>query len=388
MKKCLATLLALALLLPFPALAAEADAGADAPGTVSFENLAARVEAKSPLMSAYGELIAAADAVDREDAYDDLVEANNDLADVIWAFIQAGQTGAALVLQQQQEQIRDQLDAYKPENYAKTYADLVRPVEALKDQLIYGSQSLYISIAALEQDIEKGELRLAELDRTSKETQLLYSLGRVSNLSCEAAKTARDAAASQLDALTAKCGIMKTQLQNLIGETSAGELTLAPVPEVTEEELCSIQYDADLTAGLEASCEVYLAGSAVTDAKKAWEDADGYLKKSAEHSYNAAVYTLDAKKQAFRQSFDAVYRGVGTAQSAAVAAQEALTFQQKAYDAAALRFSLGLISQSALLSAGSALAEAKITAQSAKLGLASAFLSYSWARLGLLPAQV
>ncbi len=386
MKKCLAFTLALALLLPLPTFALETAGSGDAPGTVPFESLAARIEAKSPMMSAYGELIAAAGAVDREQAYDDLVEANNNLTDVIWAFTQAGESGAGLALKQQQELIKDQLEAYTPENYEKTYNDLVKPLEALKGRLICGAESLYLSIAALETDIEKGKAGLDTLERTFKETLLLSSLGRASSLSCEEAKTARDAAASRLDALNAKRDSMKAQLQALIGEPPTGKITLAPVPEVTQEELSSAQYDADLAAGMEASCDIYLAQSAVTDAKKTWKDAESYEKKSAEHSYNAAVFTLDAKKQAFRQSFDAVYRGIGTAQTALTAAREALAFQQKVYDAAALRYSLGLISKSALLSAGEALAEAKLTVQSARLGLSSAFLTYSWARRGVLPA--
>lgn len=386
-RRALAAVLALALFLALPAFAAGTETDA-APETVSFEELDALVKSGSTLQKSYDELIAAADSFDRKAAYDDLVEAVNGLSDAAWAYQQLGESGVALVLEQQQEQLRDQLDQYKPENYDRTYSDLIKSIQALQNRLVRGAEDLYLGIAALEQEIERGRVGLNDLERAVQETQLLRSLGRASDLQCRQAEAARDLAQEQLDTLLEKSRLWKTQLQYLIGQTPTGTLTLASVPDITDEQLASLEYDADLKSGMENSYDLYLAQNDITDAMDAWKDADaGYQKNSALHSYNAAVSTYEAKKESFQQSFDTVYQGVDTARSALASAQRTCGLQQTACDAAALRCQLGLISKSALLAAQSDLALAQLAVQSAQLDLVSAYQACCWARRGLLSAQ-
>lgn len=383
-KRCLAMILALAMVLALPALAAGAET--DAPSeSIAFEDLASLVQNGSILQKAYDELIAAADAVDRKAAYDDLVEAINGLSDAAWVYQQMGEDGVALVLEQRQEELRDRLDEYKPENYDRTYSDLVMPVRTLQNQLVMGAESLYLNISGLELEIERARSGLGESERALQETQLLRNLGRANDLAYRQAETARDLSLEQLNTLMEQCSLMKSQLQYFIGRTPTGALTLAPLPEITDEQLSSLQYDSDLLSGMESSYDLYQARNGVDDAKDAWEDAKaGYQKNSAEHSYNAAVSTYEAQKESFRQSFDTVYRGIETARGTLSSAQQACNLQQAVCDGMALRYQLGLISKSALLAAQSDLALAQIAVQSAKLGLVTAYQSYCWARLGLL----
>jgi outer membrane protein TolC len=249
------------------------------------------------------------------------------------------------------------------------------------------AENLYLSIAGLEREMERGQIGLDDLERTVRETELLKSLGRASDLQCKQAQAARDLAREQLNVLLEKSRLWKTQLQSLIGETPTGALTLASLPEITDGQLASLQYEADLEAGMGESYELYLAQNDATDAKDTWQDASaGYQKNSALHSYNAAVGTYEAKQESFRQSFDAAYRAVGTARSSVTSAQIVCDLQQNVYDTAALRYQLGLLSKSAFLSAQSDLALAKLDLQSAQLGLVSAYGNYCWARLGLFSA--
>lgn len=389
MKQNLAALLiALALLPVFPACAAADTAAAVKAETLSLEEIAARVQSGSPLCRAYDELIAAADAINRQTAYNKLVEANNELTDAVWALLQAGDSGTAMALQTKQEQLRQQIENYKPENYARDYAKQVEPVKALRDQLIAGAEGLYLSAVELEQDIARGALGLETLEQTLRDTLLLQSLGRASARACEEAEAARDAAQRQLERLREKREGLTAQLQFLLGETQAGTLTLAPVPEVTGAQLAALAYDADLEQGLANNYDLNLAKIAADEAKEDWKDEKaGYLKKAAEHHYNAAVYTCAAEEQKFRQAFDALYRDLNAAHNAVAAAQETLTDQQKAYTAAELQYELGKISRSALLNAGSELALAQLGVETAKLDLADAYHSYCWAKQGLLPAQ-
>jgi len=385
-KRCLAMTVALMLLLTLSAAAAAESR--DEAETVSFENLAAHMRGSSPMLLAYGEMIAAVDAVDRATAYEDLVQANNALSDVIWAYLQAGNTAAAWVLQEQQEQLREQLDAYKTDTFPKTYTDLVMPIHTLSNQLILGAERLYLKIAVLDLELERGSIELTKLERTVRETQLLQSLGRASVYACKETEAARDAASDQLDALITQSELWKAQLQFLLGQTPTGVLTLTGLPEVTETQLSALQYEADLKSGLESNLDLYLLEGAIADAKEEWEDAEsGYQRKAAEHSYNAAVYAYEAKKQEFQQFFDAMYRGIESAQSAVSAVQGTFAYQQNVYTAAKLRYALGLIPKSILLTAEADLAIAELAMQTVRIDLFSAYNSYCWARRGLFTAQ-
>lgn len=378
---------ALALLLSFSAAAADTENGIK-DEALSLEGIAARMQSGSALCRAYDELIAAADAVNRSAAYDDLVEANNALTDVIWVYYQAGETGAAMLLQAKQDQLQEQLEDYKPENYSNLYDKQVRPVKALRDQLILSAEQFYLNLSASEQDLARGRLELERLERAAQDTRLLQSLGRASAWESEVALAARNAAQRDLAALAASYEAGKAQLQFLLGATETGALTLAPVPEVTDEQLAALSYDADLASGLTNSCELYLAQIKADEAKEDWHDAEyGYQRTAAEHTYHAAVYTRDAEEQKFRQAFDAVYRSLNAARAAVEAAQENQADAQKAYDAAKLRYEIGRISESALKNVGSELALTQLGVGTAKLGLAAAYHNYCWAMQGVITAQ-
>jgi outer membrane protein TolC len=252
---------------------------------------------------------------------------------------------------------------------------------------VRGAEDLYLGIAAREQEIERGRVGLNDLERAVQETQLLRSLGRASDLQCRQAEAARDLAQEQLDTLLEKSRLWKTQLQYLIGQTPTGTLTLASVPDITDEQLASLEYDADLKSGMENSYDLYLAQNDVTDAMDAWKDADaGYQKNSALHSYNAAVSTYEAKRRAFSSPSTPFIRA---------STQRAAPWRRHSEPAACSRrpvmrqpaLSTGLISKSALLVAQSDLALAQLAVQSAQLDLVSAYQACCWARRGLLSAQ-
>ncbi len=366
--------------------AAETDAsGTDAEGTLSFQNLETRVRTGNYTLLACSEQLASLDAMDRETAYDDLTEANNLLSEAIMLLYHYGQTFQAEEYRKQQEELLDQIEALKPEEYEKTYRESVRQIDAVIDQIVLGAQTVYITTLSLERSLAAGERGLAALDRSVSEMELRYGLGQVSELTLLNLKNTRSQTASGLDSLRVQIESLKAQLQAMIGETPTGTLTLLALPAVTDDEIGAMDYDTDLAAAKEASLALYQKNEAAEDAQEDWKDADaGYQKEMARHTYQAAVYTYQAAVQSLELDFGTLYRAVGDKRQVLSAAQDALAYEEKACAAAEKKYELGMISASALADAQDALAAAQDTVTSAESDLLSAYNAYQWAVRGTI----
>ncbi len=354
----------------------------DAAGTLSFQNLETRIRTGNYSFLACAESIASIEAMDRKAAYDDVVAANNALADMI--FMLAG-TGMTMQLEQQQEALRKQIDSLKPEEYEKTYQENIRQINAVADQIIMGTQTLYITVLGLERQLEEGNRGLAALGRTVTEMELRYKLGQVSELSLLELKKTYSSTQSQLNSLSTQIRNLKSQLQAMVGEEPTGELTLLPLPEVTEEMIASMDYDAGLEAALASNMDIYWKNEDVKDAKEDWDDASwGYPKKMAEHTYRSKVYTYEATKQSVMFSYGNLYRAVLDNRQILEAAQVSLSFEQKNCEAMKKKFELGIISENAWKNTQDALASAEYAVIKAKSDLFSSYLSYQWATRGII----
>ena len=172
--------------------AGEPAAEPDAEGTLSFENLEQRVREGNLTMRSVDESMASLDAMDRQQAYDTLLEIHNAMTDMLFSYgkmgsmyatssTQSNPLGAAYTqmdasysaayLAAQQEQILNQLDSLKPEEYEKSYKEAVWQTETGRNQIIYGAQSLYITAISLERSLADGQRGRDALDRSMAEME-------------------------------------------------------------------------------------------------------------------------------------------------------------------------------------------------------------------------
>jgi outer membrane protein TolC len=82
--------------------------------------------------------------------------------------------------------------------------------------------------------------QLATLNRTVEEMELRYQLGQISALQLEQTKAGRTSLVSVLETVQMNVYNLKIQLEMMIGADLTGEISLGPVPEVTEEQLADM----------------------------------------------------------------------------------------------------------------------------------------------------
>ena len=135
----------------------------DEQGELTFQNLHRRVREGNATMLSVDQQLARLNAMDREQAFDDLVSAYNAMTDMLFNYAKMGSTMGAMAgaanpllstynmmdtsfssayLQSQQAQLETQLDALKPEEYAETYRESVWQIETGQKQILAGAESL------------------------------------------------------------------------------------------------------------------------------------------------------------------------------------------------------------------------------------------------------
>ena len=413
-------------------------------GTLSFSQIGERVKANNLTLKAAQESLKQAQAMDWNDAIDEMEDAIDDLdfqisqllngsteqlkkaqADLttslseisvvdnkltglekvikntvalstLSSFSQYSQMQAAS-LKASKESLEDQLDDLKEqkEDYQKTLADTERQIDYAADQTISGAESLYLTILSTQLQLDGLKNNtLASTQRSLKEIELRYQLGQVSKLTLTQVQNGYESLASSITSLENTVSTLYSSLQSLMGDVPTGKLRLLDTPSVTADELSYLNYASDLSKAKENSYTLYTADRAVEDAEDAMNDArrdegkNSYQYKMAEYAYQSSIYKKDAAVASFEASFLNLYKAIAPAQTALAAKQSTLAYEQQMYAVAEKKYQLGNLSANALQDAKDTLDSAQRDVEAAQLDPFTAYHSYDQAvKLGLVSSS-
>lgn len=402
-KRWTALLLALAMLsaLAVGALADEqkkdetaaeetAQTAPDAEGTLRFENLSARMKTGYYTVMSLEENIAAIECIDYDKMYEDLRDGLNQIAEAQWMMLQipgAGETYTYKSLQDQYDALRKTFDDIKDGKLQQDNADLVRQLRDAENQLLMAGQTLYINLLGLEDQSAALTRQTAALDRTIEEVKLRYELGQVSAMTLQQTEAGKARVESGKAAIDAAVAQLRRQLNAMTGEELTAPLTLNALPEVTAEQLASMDVEKDLEKAKAVSYDLYAAKLTLDDADEEYKDKagdlgyneDNYEYIAVKHRWQAAQYTYNAAVQSFELSFRSLYDSVQSYASALNAAKVSLECERSDLAAAQLRYEQGTISENALHTAEDELYTAQDTVSGAERDLFTAYNNYRWA---------
>ena len=361
----------------------------DAAGTLSFENLGARMKTGYYTVMSLEENIAAIECIDYDKMYEDLRDNLNLIADYQWGMIQAGQSGsyAYETLEQRYNNARKTFDDIKEGKLQQDNADLVRQLRNMQDSLTAMGESLYVNLLSLEEQSAALTRQTAALDRTIVEVKLRYELGQVSAMTLQQTEAGKAQVESGKAALDAAVAQLRRQLNAMIGEELTAPLTLNALPGVTAEQLAAMDVEKDLEKAKAASYDLYAAKLTLEDADEEYKDKagdlgynkDNYEYIAVKHRWQAAQYTYNAAVQNFELSFRSLYDSVQSYASALNAAKVSLECERSDLAAAQLRYEQGTISENALHTAEDELYTAQDTVSGAERDLFTAYNNYRWA---------
>ena len=429
-KRWTALLLALAMLsaLAVGALADEQDkektaaaetaqTAPDAAGTLSFENLGARMKEKSYALLALEESIALVESTDYEKVEQELRDGLNEIADAQWKMTALGSAGAMAYdatlatqaaigavgaavgslanqsLQTQYDALREQFDAVRDGELQKDNAGVVHQLKNMEDSTIQMAQSAYITLLGLEEQSAALARQDAALDRTLAELELRYQLGQISTMTLEQAKAGKIQLESGKATLDMNITALRRQLNAMVGEELTAPLTLGALPAVTAEQLSAMDVEKDLEKAKAASYDLYAAKKTLDDADEEYDDSGAksyynerdYKKVQARHKWQSAQYTYNATVQKYELTFRSLCDKVKDCAQILSAAKVSLECERSDLAAAQLKYEQGTISENALHTAEDELYTAQDTVSGAERDLFTAYNNYRWAvEYGLL----
>lgn len=422
-KRWTALLLALAMLsaLAVGALADEqkkdetaaetAQTTPDAAGTLSFENLGARMKEKSYALLALEESIALVESTDYEKVEQELRDGLNEIADAQWKMTALGSAGAmahdatsatqaaigavgAAVgslanqsLQTQYDALREQFDAVRDGELQKDNAGVVHQLKNMEDSTIQMAQSAYITLLGLEEQSAALARQDAALDRTLAELELRYQLGQISTMTLEQAKAGKIQLESGKATLDMNITALRRQLNAMVGEELTAPLSLGALPTVTAEQLSAMDVEKDLEKAKAASYDLYAAKKTLDDADEEYDDSGAksyynerdYKKVQARHKWQSAQYTYNATVQKYELTFRSLCDKVKDCAQILSAAKVSLECERSDLAAAQLKYEQGTISENALHTAEDELYTAQDTVSGAERDLFTAYNNYRWA---------
>lgn len=362
----------------------------DAEGTVSFENLDARVRSGNLTVLMLQENIDAAEDVDYQKAEDELRDKLNEIAGQQWQALQMPMGMGEMMnasLQAQYDALRENFDALRNGEVQQDAADQIRQLKDTQDQVVLTVESIYIQLDALETQKGSYNRQLAALDRQIEEVELRHALGQVSDLQLLQLKAGRAGMASAVASLETAIRSLKFNLEAMLGEELTGEIDLEALPAVTARQIGNMDLEADLASARAASFDLYSAKNTLDDAEETYKDTasdHGYNERSEEfrrarHVWQAAQYAYESTVQTFELKFRTLYDQVKNDYQLWQTAGVALENQQAVYAAEELKLQLGTISRNALLSAQDDLQAARESVSTAANGLFSSYNNYRWA---------
>ena len=389
----------------------------DAAGTLSFENLGARMKEKSYALLALEESIALVESTDYEKVEQELRDGLNEIADAQWKMTALGSAGAMAYdassatqaaigavgaavgslanqsLQTQYDALREQFDAVRDGELQKDNAGVVHQLKNMEDSTIQMAQSAYITLLGLEEQSAALARQDAALDRTLAELELRYQLGQISTMTLEQAKAGKIQLESGKATLDMNITALRRQLNAMVGEELTAPLTLGALPAVTAEQLSAMDVEKDLEKAKAASYDLYAAKKTLDDADEEYDDSGAksyynerdYKKVQARHKWQSAQYTYNATVQKYELTFRSLCDKVKDCAQILSAAKVSLECERSDLAAAQLKYEQGTISENALHTAEDELYSAQDTVSGAERDLFTAYNNYRWAvEYGLL----
>lgn len=282
-------------------------------------------------------------------------------------------------LYQQYKDLDDDEDDAKDEQ-KKTVDSTRRQMQNNADTICLSAENNYISLASMQYSLAQTERSLQQLDRSIAQTKKQVALGIATKNTLSGLESQRELLAAQQKSAQTSADSLANTLAIQCGYPTGTEITIESLPEVTAEQLASIDYETDLVEALKNSYSIWSADDSV---RKASDDYENDVTNNL-HAYEAAKIQRDATEESVKSSFRKLYKTMQEKNTAMTAAQTDLAQAQKTFAVSQLQYNRGMISRIKFEEAQDTYTTAQETAENARTDLLTAYNNYQWAKRGVM----
>ena len=255
-----------------------------------------------------------------------------------------------------------------------------RQMQNNADTICLSAENNYISLASMQYSLAQTERSLQQLDRSIAQTKKQVALGIATKNTLSGLESQRELLAAQQKSAQTSADSLANTLAIQCGYPTGTEITIESLPEVTAEQLASIDYETDLAEALKNSYSIWSADDSV---RKASDDYENDVTNNL-HAYEAAKIQRDATEESVKSSFRKLYKTMQEKNTAMTAAQTDLAQAQKTFAVSQLQYNRGMISRIKFEEAQDTYTTAQETAENARTGLLTAYNNYQWAKRGVM----
>lgn len=282
-------------------------------------------------------------------------------------------------LYQQYKNLDDDEDDAKDEQ-KKTVDSTRRQMQNNADTICLSAENNYISLASMQYSLAQTERSLQQLDRSIAQTKKQVALGIATKNTLSGLESQRELLAAQQKSAQTSADSLANTLAIQCGYPTGTEITIESLPEVTAEQLASIDYETDLAEALKNSYSIWSADDSV---RKASDDYENDVTNNL-HAYEAAKIQRDATEESVKSSFRKLYKTMQEKNTAMTAAQTDLAQAQKTFAVSQLQYNRGMISRIKFEEEQDTYTTAQETAENARTDLLTAYNNYQWAKRGVM----
>lgn len=266
------------------------------------------------------------------------------------------------------------------EDLPDTYGSTKKQVENSANQIVMGAQTQYITLCSLGDNIAALERTIASLDRQIPVIEKQYEIGMASSLTLESIKNQRAAAASSKTTLETQIASIESSLSLTLGNSAGTTVHVQTVPQVTDRQLRSMNYEKDLEEAKTNSYTIWSARDKVRQASNDYEDDI----TSTLDAYNAAKINLAAAQEQVENDFRDIYNDVNEKNRLLAAAEDDLALAETNYKVAQTQYNQGMLSKNDYDDASDTLESAREAVKAAEINLFTAYNTYEWAKRGVM----
>lgn len=266
------------------------------------------------------------------------------------------------------------------EDLPDTYGSTKKQVENSANQIVMGAQTMYISLCSLNDNVAALERTIASLDRQIPVIEKQYEIGMASSLTLESIKNQRAAAASSKTTLETQIASIESSLSLTLGNSAGTTVHVQTVPQVTDRQLRSMNYEKDLEEAKTNSYTIWEARDKVRQASNDYEDDI----TSTLDAYNAAKINLAAAQEQVENDFRDIYNDVNEKNRLLAAAEDDLALAETNYKVAQTQYNQGMLSKNDYDDASDTLESAREAVKAAEINLFTAYNTYEWAKRGVM----
>lgn len=231
------------------------------------------------------------------------------------------------------------------------------------DQIVKGTETLYIAIATMEANLGSIERGLQTLDRAIAIYEKQYELGMASLYDLESMRHQQSSAVSSLRGLLFQIKSSKITLEGMCGLPLTGTTKLEYLVIPDEEDVSGVDFDGEVRRSMGKNVDVMNA--------RVQQDYD--------HS-DANEYAVKAAEDSFTYNFKVICLTVGEKWRLTEAARETLAFQRRTFEITGRKYELGMVSEEEYLAGKNDVLQAESDLYNAQIELFGAYNSYTWAR--------